>query len=211
VDADGVGVIPDNLADIVDVGRFRAARRSQGIVEGEVISPAVEEAVYVEVRIGVLPDDLARIVDPVCKGVAWDTEGNIDGDVSAAAKEEAVGADGIGISPDDLALGVDAVCQGAAVSTGDGEGVVEGGVSAAGFEEAVKAGGVLIAPDDLVRIIDPVSHRGASNARGVVEGVEDMDWHDTGSSDGFACKGVNVILRYSVRRHRSDQAHITSQ
>jgi hypothetical protein len=93
-----------------------------------------------------------------------------------------VGADGIGISPDDLALGVDAICQGAAVSTGDGEGVVEGGVSAAAFEEAMKAGGVLIAPDDLVRIIDAVCRRGASNARGVVEGIEDSDWHDTGSS-----------------------------
>ena len=46
----------------------------------------------------------------------------------------------------------------------------------------MKAGGVLIAPDDLIRIIDAVSRRGASNARGIVEGVEDVDWHDPGSS-----------------------------
>src|SRR5215831_4628436 len=166
----------------------------KGIVEGEVISPAVEEAVYVEVRIGVLPHDLAHIVDPACNGIAWDSEGIIDGGVRAAAKKKAVGAYGIDVNPDDLALGVDAVRKGAAGSTAGGEGVVDGGVSAAAKEETVESGGVSIPPDDLVRITDAGCHRGASNVRGVVEGVEDMDWHDTGSS---------LIVSFS--RERCDQ------
>src|SRR5262249_61087517 len=81
-------------------------------------------------------------------------------------------------NPADLAGAVDAGGKGAP----GGQGKVEGGVSAAAKEEAMLAGGVLIGPDDLIRIIDAECLGSADKGQGIVEGVEDMDWHDTGSS-----------------------------
>jgi hypothetical protein len=46
----------------------------------------------------------------------------------------------------------------------------------------VLAGGGLIGSDDLVHIVDPPGVGGAGQGGGIVEGVEDIDWHDTGSS-----------------------------
>jgi hypothetical protein len=66
------------------------------------------------------------------------------------------------------AIPVDAVCK----SAQGGRGIIEGGVHATAFEEALAAS-VAERPDDL----------------GIVEGVEDIDWHDTGSSRSTCAAG----------------------
>jgi hypothetical protein len=46
----------------------------------------------------------------------------------------------------------------------------------------VEAGGVLKPADDLARVIDAECLCGPGDGRGIVKSVEDIDWHDTGSS-----------------------------
>jgi hypothetical protein len=86
---------------------------------------------------------------------------------------------GVRVIPDDLAGAVDAVCK---CAVGTGIGIVDGGENATAFEEAVEAAPALVDPDDLVRTIDPERLGGAGEGGGIVERVEDIDWHDTGSS-----------------------------
>jgi hypothetical protein len=61
VGAAGVGVIPDDLARVVDTER-KSASGGRGIVEGGEGAPAVEEAVGVVTGVIVLPDDLTCVV-----------------------------------------------------------------------------------------------------------------------------------------------------
>jgi hypothetical protein len=89
-----------------------------------------------------------------------------------------VSAAGIRVTSDDLARVVDAKRLRAKGS----KGIVEGEVSAAAFEVSVHApdpvNEPLKKPDDLVRIIDAHCIGGAGKCRGVLEGVEYVDWHD---------------------------------
>src|SRR5262249_7967031 len=103
------------------------------------------------------------------------------------------------IGPDDLARVVDVKCFGAA-GGGVGGGIVEGGVNAAAFKEAVLTGGVLIGPDNLVRVIYAVCIGGADSGQGIVEGVEDMGWHGTGSS---LIVSIAVSLDRKLKRDRT--------
>src|SRR5262249_44955618 len=57
--------------------------------------------------------------------------------------------------------------------------------------------------DDLVRIIDPECLGGAGAGRGILEGVEDIDWHDTGSS-------LIVSLTESVDRKAEPVSNLLS-
>ena len=84
------------------------------------------------------------------------------------------------VRPDDLARVVDAACKGAE----GGRGSVEGGVGATALKEPVDAAAVVVIPDDLVRTAHAECLGGAvsGKARGIVESVEDLDGHDTGSS-----------------------------
>jgi hypothetical protein len=133
------------------------------------------------------PDDLARGVDAVCEG-ANGGRGIVEGGVSAAAEKEAVEGAGAPVIPDDLARGVDALRNG----TGRGQGIIEGSIRATAFEEAMMATAVVEIPDDLVHIIDAECLGGADAGR-IIEGVEETEWHDLGSS-------VIVSLAASIRK-----------
>src|SRR5262249_26737241 len=128
----------------------------------------------------VTSDNQARVVDAACLGLS---EGRriVEGFVGATAVEEAVHATGVVVITDDLPHTVDRLCNGA----GGSRGLVERGVGATAFEKAMEgaedAAG-LVLPDDLVRIIDAECLGAAGNARGIVEGVENIDWHNTNSS-----------------------------
>jgi hypothetical protein len=61
-------------------------------------------------------------------------------------------------------------------------GIVEGGKGVAAFEEAVGDGAALVLSDDLVRVVDAECLSCAGGGRGIVEGGEGIDWHDTDSS-----------------------------
>jgi hypothetical protein len=65
---------------------------------------------------------------------------------------------------------------------------------------AVVAG---VKPDDLVRAIDAVCLSGAGQGGGIVEGIEDIDWHDTGSS-------LIVSLAESVDRKAEPVSNLLS-
>src|SRR5262245_39700799 len=82
------------------------------------------------------------------------------------------------VIPDDLARVVDRK----SLRFRGSQGIVQGGVCAAAQEVAMAAGDVVIVPDDLVRIIEADCLGGAGASGGIVEGVEGIDWHDTGSS-----------------------------
>jgi hypothetical protein len=97
------------------------------------------------------------------------------------------------IVTDHLARAVDAPRDGAV----NGRGIIERDEGATAFEEAVDAGGVLIGPDDLVRIIDAECLGGAGKARGIVEGIEGIDWHDTGFSVIVSLAGERRLEKLS--------------
>ena len=61
LDDGAVGIVPDDLAEIVDSGRNSIGAR--GIVEGGEGAAVIEEAVRVAAGVDVTPDDLARVVD----------------------------------------------------------------------------------------------------------------------------------------------------
>src|SRR6516225_9594072 len=105
--AAGVGVIPDDLAQIVDaVGK--GAVGAKGNVDGGVSAAAVKKAMPDAVGVTVSPDDLAGRVDGHRPGAPAARQGIVERDVHAAAIEEAV-AGSVGvitedrIRPDDLA------------------------------------------------------------------------------------------------------------
>jgi hypothetical protein len=90
----GVGVLPDDLAHIVDA-KCPGAGSGRGIVERSVKTVGEEEAVLTTI-VAVPPDDLAGRVDALCKGLVVG-QGIVDDGVGATAKEEAVEAAGVRI------------------------------------------------------------------------------------------------------------------
>jgi hypothetical protein len=117
----GVGVLPDDLAHIVDA-KCPGAGSGRGIVERSVKTVGEEEAVLATI-VAVPPDDLAGRVDALCKGLVVG-QGIVDDGVGATAKEEAVEAAGVRDIPNDLTGVVDPIPKG----TNSRQGIVEGGV-----------------------------------------------------------------------------------
>jgi hypothetical protein len=86
VEAAGVGVIPNDLARIVDA-LYKGAEGTlfRGIVECRVSAAAFEKAVGLIGAIVIVPDDLARVVDARCNGAEGVRREVVEGGVSAAA------------------------------------------------------------------------------------------------------------------------------
>ena len=115
--ATGVGVIPEDLARVVDTER-KGASGGHGIVECGERATAEEEAVRVVTGVIVLPDDLTCVVDALCKGLS--SRGKIEVGEGARAVEKAVRiAIGVFELPDDLARVVDAGGDGGARRFGE--------------------------------------------------------------------------------------------
>jgi hypothetical protein len=202
-----VGVVPDDLAEIVDPGRNGVGAR--WIIEGGEGAAVIEEAVRVAAGVGVTPDDLAEVVDGKCLG-AIGPQRIVEGGVVAVVDESVVHASDE-IIPDDQSRVVDAVGEGA---TRTRQGIIERGEGAPAVKEAVSPGcgvrGVVdtrVISDDLAHIVDAL-REGADEIAGghsqpIVDGaigailtaVEEAVVGDGGRVDGCAGERSNDLAR----------------
>src|SRR5205807_1279566 len=137
VRAAGVDVIRNDLTRVIDTLR-NGARGGQGIVDGGVKTPAVEEAVLMAGAVQGSSDDLAGVVD-ADRIRAVGGQGVIKGGVSAVGgvvEEAVVGVGASNVKADDLSCVVDAEAFGEVLS---GQRIGNRGVSASTVEEAVDA------------------------------------------------------------------------
>src|SRR5262249_15578541 len=81
----------------------------------------------------------------------------------------------------------------------------------------MEAGGVLKPADDLARVVDAECLGGAGNGRGIVKRVEDMDWHDTGSSvmvsvaDKASIRGLSRVQIARPALHTASDTRVGAQ
>jgi hypothetical protein len=117
IEAVFVGVIPDDLAVVIDASCMGAIDNAgaagiagKGVVDSGEEAAAINKAMIAS-GIRVIPDDLAQIVDAPCHGGGG--QRIVEGGESAAAFDEAMNAVvGGPVPPDDLARGVDALWVG---------------------------------------------------------------------------------------------------